>query len=129
MCYKCHFCGDISKPGQPLLKHITYKEVPSKPKVRRIVIGQDSRGKDQTRYVEDGTCRVGKDILSEVPVCKSCFHSLELGVTTTQLRHYLSRSIRNGYHSNDMEGTDSSSADRLTAKLTLIPKPVDVVTF
>lgn len=89
MCYKCHFCGDISKPGQPLLKHITYKEVPSKPKVRRIVIGQDSRGKDQTRYVEDGTCRVGKDILSEVPVCKECYNSLSLGITTEQLRRNL----------------------------------------
>lgn len=94
MCYRCYFCDAVSPPGQPLLKHTRYREVPKKQKFRKVITGQDSRGRDLVRYVEDGDSNQGRDIVSEVSVCKECCNALSLGLTEEDLVRQLAMKKR-----------------------------------
>jgi len=54
--YRCQACRRVSKPGQPILKHVVY------------------------RLVDDAWGKQRSEVEREIPVCRACLHDLDLGV-------------------------------------------------
>ena len=76
--YRCGICDAVSKPGQPLRRHVVQREVPS------------------VKHVGGKTVPAMRlEIEVEIPVCLRCASALELGASLDQLRQKR-REERNG---------------------------------
>lgn len=127
MCYRCHFCDRVSQPKQQMLRYVTYAEVSARDRIKRIVIGQDFRGRNVTREVVDGQTRVGKRILTEVPVCKECKQWLDIGASESDLRRHL---LLNGRAKDQkMEVVKERGIEVKRPSIPLVPLRPTVVEF
>ena len=77
--YRCYFCGNCSNPKEPLLRHIRTRKVP-----KMGFQSVKNRWGEESRVLVK-TDQFRTDIAAELPVCKSCYNSLQLGITEQQL--------------------------------------------
>lgn len=68
--YRCECCTDVSRPGQPMLKHVLYRRV-------QCGLRYDGKGKP----VPD----VRREAAREIALCEGCSQALDGGTTLDQL--------------------------------------------